>query len=46
MSAERKASMQEKIAAAVASAIVLTAIVYWIVQINGVLEMFKLAAGG
>ena len=33
------------IAAVVSGAIVLTAVVYWIVQIDGVLDMMKLANG-
>ena len=36
----------EKIAAIVGGAIVLSAIIYWIVQIRGVIEMFKLESGG
>ena len=45
MSANHKFSTQEKIAIAVSSAIVLAAIVYWIVQIIGVIELLELAYG-
>jgi hypothetical protein len=38
-------STREKIAIAVSSAIVLAAIVYWIVQIVGVIELLELAYG-
>lgn len=38
--------IQEKIAAAVSAIIILTAAVFWIVQIRGVMEMLRLAAGG
>jgi len=38
--------IREKVAAAVSAAIILTAAVYWIVQIQGVREMLKLAHGG
>ena len=37
--------LREKIAAAVSLAIILTAAVYWIVQIRGVMEMLKMAYG-
>jgi hypothetical protein len=36
---------REKIAAVVSAAIVLTFVVYWIVQIDGVMDMLKLANG-
>jgi|SoiMethySBSTD1v2_1073268.scaffolds.fasta_scaffold198820_3 hypothetical protein len=36
----------EKVATAVSGVIILTAIVYWIWQIFGVMEQLKLAAGG
>lgn len=35
----------EKIAAAASAAIILTAAVYWIIQIRGVMEMLELAYG-
>jgi hypothetical protein len=38
-------STQEKVAITVSGAIVLAAIVYWIVQIVGVLEILELANG-
>lgn len=38
-------SAQEKVAFAVSAGIVLAAIVYWIVQIAGVIEMLRLAYG-
>jgi hypothetical protein len=38
-------STQEKVAVIVSAAIVLAAIVYWIVQIVGVLEILELAYG-
>ena len=37
---------KEKIATAVSAAILLTFIVYWIIQIDGVMDMIKLANGG
>lgn len=37
--------MREKIAAAFSAAIILSAAVYWIVQIRGVMEMLELAYG-
>jgi hypothetical protein len=37
--------IREKIAAVVSLAIILTAAVYWIVQIRGVMEMLKMAYG-
>jgi hypothetical protein len=36
---------REKIAAAASAAILLTFMVYWIVQIDGVMDMLKLANG-
>ena len=42
---ERRMNLREKIAAAVSLVIVLTAAVYWIVQIRGVMEMLELAYG-
>jgi hypothetical protein len=43
MGEEKTTGLQEKIAAVVSAAIVLTLIVYWIVQIDGVMDMMKLA---
>lgn len=37
--------IREKIAAFTSLAIILTAAVYWIVQIKGVMEMLKMAYG-
>ncbi len=45
MSDEKNFGTQEKIAATVSAAIILTVVVYWIVQINGVMDMMKLANG-
>jgi hypothetical protein len=42
---DQKKSSRELIALVVSSAIVLTMVVYWIVQINGVRQMFNLASG-
>jgi hypothetical protein len=42
---EKKFGAQEMIAAVVSGAIVLIAVVYWVVQIDGVLDMLKLANG-
>ena len=36
---------REKIATVVSAAILLTFVVYWIVQIDGVMDMMKLANG-
>ena len=36
---------REKIAAVVSAAILLTFVVYWIIQIDGVMDMLKLANG-
>ena len=38
-------STREKVAAAVSAAILLAAIVYWVIQIMGVMEALKLAYG-
>jgi len=46
MTEQNKPSTREIVSAAIAGAIVLTAIIYWIVQIAGVMEMIKLANGG
>ncbi len=45
MGTDKKFGTQETVAAVVSAAIVLTAVVYWIVQIKGVMEMLKLAYG-
>ena len=45
MSKETSLSTREKIAAVVSGAIILGAIIYWIVQIIGVMEILKLAYG-
>jgi hypothetical protein len=42
---DKSFSTREKIAAAVSGAIILGAIIYWIVQIVGVIEILKLAYG-
>ena len=41
-----KMSPRELIAAVISGVMVVTAIVYWIIQIDGVMEMIKLANGG
>jgi hypothetical protein len=46
MTEPKKMSTREVIAAVVSGAMVISAVVYWIVQIDGVLEMFELAKGG
>jgi hypothetical protein len=43
MAEQRKTSVREIISAVIAGAMVLTAIIYWIVQIQSVLELIKLA---
>ena len=43
---QKKLSTLELVALTVSSIIVATNVVYWIVQIKGVREMLKLAAGG
>jgi len=45
MNSQKPASLQERLAALISAAIVLTLIVYWIVQIKGVMQMLDLAAG-
>ncbi len=45
MGTEKNFGTQEKIAIGVSAAIILTLIVYWIVQIDGVMEMLELANG-
>jgi len=46
MTAEKKFDTREKIAALVSAVITVAAVVYWIIQIAGVIEMSKLASGG
>jgi hypothetical protein len=46
MSTQPKSSLLETIAIVVSASIVLTAIVYWIVQIEGAREMLKQAYPG
>ena len=45
MSNEKSFSTREKIAVAVSGAIILGAIIYWIVQIIGVMEILEMAYG-
>jgi hypothetical protein len=45
MGTEKKLGTQEKIAAVVSAAIVLTVVVYWAVQIKGAMDMLKMAYG-
>jgi hypothetical protein len=45
MSNQNNSGAQEKLAAIISAAIVLTAVVYWIVQIKGAMDMLKLAYG-
>jgi len=46
MTTPKKMSTRELVSAIISGAIVLTAVVYWIIQIQGVMEMFKLESGG
>jgi hypothetical protein len=43
---QKQIGKRELFAVVISSAMVITAIVYWIIQIDGVMAMFKLAAGG
>ena len=45
MNSEKSFSTREKIAVGVSGAIILGAIIYWIVQIIGVMEILKMAYG-
>jgi len=45
MSDQQKISTREIVTVAVCGAIVIDAIIYWIIQIDGVMEVLKLAAG-
>jgi len=45
MGKEKSIGTREKIAAVVSAAIILTLVAYWIVQIDGVMEMLELANG-
>ncbi len=45
MNSEKSFSTREKIAAVASGAIIIGAIIYWIVQIIGVMEILKLAYG-
>lgn len=45
MSNEKSFSLREKIAVAASAAIVLATVIYWIVQVRGVMEMLELAYG-
>jgi hypothetical protein len=45
MNEARKLSTQEKVAVATAAGILVATVIYWIVQIVGVIEMLKLAYG-
>ncbi|MDT8429592.1 MAG: hypothetical protein RQ757_12615 [Pseudomonadales bacterium] len=45
MSNDKKLNKREKWAASVSAAMITVIIVYWIVQINGVMEMLELAYG-
>ena len=42
---DKKSGLQETIALVVSAAIVLGSIIYWIIQIDGAMEMLKLAYG-
>ena len=46
MTEPKKASTREIVTAVIAGAIVLGALVYWIIQIQSVLEVFKQINGG
>jgi hypothetical protein len=45
MTEQQKMSTREVVAVVISGVMVITAIAYWIVQIDGVMDMFKLAAG-
>ena len=45
MTDQKKMGTRELVSAVIAGAMVLTAVIYWIIQIQGVLEMFKLQGG-
>jgi len=45
MNAPRKLSIREKVAAGISSVILIAIVVYWIVQVIGVMEMLELAYG-
>lgn len=45
MTEPNKPSTREIVTAVIAGAIVLAAVVYWIIQIQGVLEVFKKIGG-
>ncbi|MGQ9427322.1 hypothetical protein ACXYTJ_14210 [Gilvimarinus sp. F26214L] len=45
MSNESKLSTMEIVAAGSSAAIVLTALVFWVIQIQGVMEMLEMAYG-
>jgi len=46
MSNSPKVSTREVVTIAICGAIVIDVIIYWAVQIDGVLDVLKLAAGG
>jgi len=45
MNAPAKYSTQEKIAAGISGGILIVIVIYWAIQIAGVMEMLKLAYG-
>jgi hypothetical protein len=46
MNDKQKMSTREFVSAIISGAIVLGAVIYWIIQVQGVLESFKLEGGG
>lgn len=45
MSNDRKLNNREKLAASVSTAMIAVMIIFWIVQVNGVMEMLEMAYG-
>jgi hypothetical protein len=46
MTDQKKMSRREIATSVISGAILIAAVVYWIIQIDGVMEMMKLARGG
>jgi hypothetical protein len=45
MNSPRKLSTREKVAAGISGSILVAIVIYWIMQVIGVIEMLKLAYG-
>ncbi len=45
MTSDNKTTTREIVSGVIAGTMILTAVVYWIIQIQGVMEMLRLAAG-